>query len=215
MYDTEVLPADVDVSAEKITYLSDPSEVTHMTDMEIVTLFEKRDKSALSAVSEKYGSNCTGIAVNILRNREDAEQCVNDVYLKVWESIPPEKPRSLCAFMGKITRNLAIDRYRKEHAEKRGGGEVPLILEELSECVSDGSSVEKAVLRNELLAAINRFLEELPAPKRIAFVSRYCLCEDVKSIAKRLGMTCNGVSVSLNRTRKSLVSYLNKEGFEI
>lgn len=186
-----------------------------MTDMEIVTLFENRDKRAVSAASEKYGGSCTGIAMNILRNREDAEQCVNDVYLKVWDSIPPEKPRSLSAFMGKITRNLAIDQYRKEHTEKRGGGEVPLILDELSECVSDGTSVEKTILRNELLAAINRFLEELPAPKRIAFVSRYCLCEDVKSIAKRLGMTCNSVSVNLNRTRRSLVSYLNKEGFEI
>lgn len=215
MYDMEVLTADVDVSAEKNTCLSNSSEVTHMTDMEIVTLFENRDKRAVSAVSEKYGAGCTGLAVNILRNREDAEQCVNDVYLKVWDSIPPEKPRSLCAFMGKITRNLAIDRYRKEHTEKRGGGEIPLILDELSECVSDGSSVEKTVLRNELLAAINRFLEELPAPKRIAFVSRYCLCEDVKSIARRLGTTCNSVSVGLNRTRKSLVSYLNKEGFEI
>lgn len=186
-----------------------------MTDLEIVALFEKRDKRAVSAVSEKYGAGCTGIAMNILRNREDAEQCANDVYLKIWDSIPPEKPRSLCAFVGKITRNLAIDQYRKNHTEKRGNGEVPLILDELSECVSDGTSVEKTVLRSELLAAINRFLEELPAPKRIAFVSRYCLCEDVKSIAKRLGMTCNGVSVSLNRTRKSLVSYLNKEGFEI
>lgn len=215
MYDTEVLTADVDTSAEKFTYLSNSSEVTHMTDLEIVALFENRDKRAVSAVSEKYGAGCTGIAMNILRNREDAEQCANDVYLKIWDSIPPEKPRSLCAFVGKITRNLAIDQYRKNHTEKRGNGEVPLILDELSECVSDGTSVEKTVLRSELLAAINRFLEELPAPKRIAFVSRYCLCEDVKSIAKRLGMTCNGVSVSLNRTRKSLVSYLNKEGFEI
>lgn len=215
MYDMEVLPADENISAEKFTHLSDSSEVTHMTDMEIIALFENRDKRAVSAVSEKYGSGCTGIAMNILRNREDAEQCVNDAYLKVWESIPPEKPRSLCAFTGKITRNLALDQYRKNHAEKRGGGEVPLILEELSECVSDGSSVEKTVLRNELLAAVNRFLEELPAKKRIAFVSRYCLCEDVKSIAKRLGMTCNGVSVGLNRTRKDLVSFLNKEGFEI
>lgn len=215
MYDTKVLPADVNVTAEKIIYLSDSSEVTHMTDMEIVTLFEKRDNSALSAASGKYGGNCKSIAANILKNREDAEQCVNDVYLKVWESIPPEKPRSLGAFMGKITRNLAIDRYRKEHTEKRGGGEVPLILDELSECVSDGSSVEKNFLRDELLRAINKFLEQLPAKNRIAFVSRYCLCEDVKSIAKRLGTTCNSVSVNLNRTRKSLVSYLNKEGFEI
>lgn len=214
MYDTEILPADPDISAEKITY-SKPSEVTHMTDTEIITLFENRDNRAVAAVSEKYGAGCKGIAVNILRNNEDAEQCVNDAYLKIWESIPPEKPRSLCAFAGKITRNLAIDRYRKDHTEKRGGGEVPLILDELSECVSDGSSVEKNFLRGELLAAINRFLENLPVRNRIAFVSRYCLCEDVKSIAKRLGMTCNGVSVGLNRTRKSLVSYLKKEGFEI
>lgn len=192
------------------------TEVTHMTDTEIITLFEKRDEHAISAVSEKYGSSCTGIAVNILRNHQDAEECVNDVYLKIWDTIPPEKPRSLCAFVGKITRNLAIDRYRKEHTEKRGSGEVPLILDELAECVSDGgTNIEKTAEQHELLAAINRFLDELPAPKRIAFVSRYCLCEDIKSIAKRLGMTANGVAVNLTRTRKNLVSYLNKEGYEI
>lgn len=186
-----------------------------MTDMEIISLFNKRDESALSAVSGKYGSICTGIAFNILRNHQDAEECVNDVYLKVWDSIPPEQPKSLSAFVGKITRNAAIDRYRKDNSEKRGGGEIPLVLDELAECVSGSSNVEENAERHDLLAAINRFLDALPADRRIAFVMRYCLCEDIKSIAQRLGVTQNNVSVNLNRTRKHLVSYLAKEGYVI
>ncbi len=190
-------------------------EVRHMTDTEIISLFQSRDERAVSAVSGKYGSICTGIAFNILRNRQDAEECVNDVYLKVWDSIPPERPSSLSAFIGKITRNTAIDRYRRDNSEKRGGGEVPLVLDELAECVSSGSNVEKTAEHHDLLSAINRFLDGLPADRRIAFVMRYCLCEDIKSIARRLGVTQNNVSVNLNRTRKSLASFLAKEGYEI
>lgn len=183
--------------------------VTGLTDKEIISLFNARNERALSAVSEKYGVNCSRIAKNILKNEQDAEECVNDAYLKVWESIPPEQPDSLCAYMAKVTRNSAIDRYRSERSEKRGGGEMPLILDELAECVSDkNSSVELTAERRELLAAVNEFLETLPAQRRIAFVSRYVLCESVKSIAVRLGLTQNNVSVNLGRTRKALINYL-------
>lgn len=189
--------------------------VSGLTDREIISLFNARNERALAAVSEKYGSTCFGIAKNILKNAQDAEECVNDTYLKVWESIPPEQPESLCAYAAKVTRNSAIDRYRSERSEKRGGGEIPLILDELAECVSDKdrNSVELAAERHELLAVINEFLETLPPKRRIAFVSRYCLCESIKSIAQRLGITQNNVSVNLGRTRKALVEYLRGKGY--
>ena len=190
--------------------------VTRLTDKEIISLFNARNERALSAVSEKYGGICSGIAKNILKNEQDAEECVNDTYLKVWESIPPERPESLCAYIAKLTRNSAIDRYRMERSEKRGGGELSLILDELAECISDkNDSVELTAERNDLLSAINEFLETLPSERRIAFVSRYSLCESVKSIAQRLGISQNKVSVNLNRTRKGLVDYLKRKGYEV
>ena len=185
-----------------------------MTDKEIISLFNARDERALAEVSEKYGGNCSRIAKNILKNDQAAEECVNDVYLKIWESIPPERPESLCAYSARVTRNSAIDRYRSERSEKRGSGEIPLILDELAECGSDKSiGVEQTAERRELIGAINEFLERLPSERRIAFVSRYVLCESVKSIARRLGVTQNSVSVNLGRTRKNLVEYLKEKGF--
>lgn len=189
--------------------------VNHLTDIEIITLFRERNEKAISAVSVKYGHTCKRIAGNILRNDEDAEECVNDVYLKVWENIPPDHPNSLGAYVGRITRNAAVDRYRSEHSEKRGGGEVPLIIDELAECISDNTNIEKTAEHRDLIEAINRFLDGLAAERRIAFVSRYCLCEDIKTIAQKLGITQNNVSVNLGRTRKSLIAFLKKEGYEI
>lgn len=186
-----------------------------MTDTEIIKLFNERNEQALSAVGEKYGGSCQRLAENILKNAEDAKECVNDVYLKVWESIPPEQPVSLCAYVAKVTRNTAIDRYRSERAEMRGGGEVPLIIDELAECISDNTSVELTAERREIIGAMNNYLGTLPAERRIAFISRYCLCESVKSIAERLGISQNNVSQNLGRTRKGLVKYLKGKGFEI
>lgn len=204
-------------SAEGSTKLEYPpkDEVTELTDTEIIALFNSRDEKALSEVSGKYGVSCLRIAGNILKNHEDAQECVNDTYLKVWESIPPERPESLSAYVAQLTRNAAIDRYRSEHSEKRGGGEIPLILDELTECISDNGSIEHTAEDHELLDVINEFLETLPAERRIAFVSRYTLCESVRSIAQRLGVTQNKISVNLNRTRKALVEYLKRKGFEI
>lgn len=206
-----------DITAETLSEHVFPSgsEVTGLTDTEIISLFNSRNERAISAISEKYGNSCSRIAKNILKNDQDTEECVNDTYLKVWESIPPEHPTSLCAYVTKIARNKAIDRYRSDRSEKRGGGEIPLILEELEECVTDSGSVELAAERHELIKVINEFLESLPAQKRIAFVSRYCLCENIASIARRLGVTQNSVSVNLARTRKSLTEFLKREGYEI
>ena len=191
------------------------TEVTQLTDSEIVALFLERNESAISAASEQYGRYCTKIARNILHNEQDAEECVNDTLMRAWEKIPPEKPRILSAFLAKLTRNIAIDKYRYERAERRGGGETALVFEELSECVSGGGSVEAAAERHELLAEINKFLGRQSRKNRIMFVARYCCCESIHSIASRLGLTENNVSVSLSRTRASLREYLKKRGYEL
>lgn len=189
--------------------------VVRLDDSEIIGMLFDRDEDALAAIKDKYGGYCTTIARNILENAEDTEECVNDTYMRVWETVPPEKPKKLSAFLAKITRNLAIDRYRREHSQKRGGDETELIFEELADCVSDGSSVEETAERRAMIAAINRFLGRLPARSRIMFVSRYCYCESVRSIALRLGVKENSVSVSLNRTRSQLREFMKKEGYEL
>ena len=194
---------------------SQHTEVKQMTDSEIVDLFWARDEKALSAVSKLYGRYCARIARNILQNEQDTEECVNDTLMKAWEKIPPEKPRILAAFLAKLTRNTAIDKYRLERAEKRGGGEVALVFEELADCVSAGGSVEATAERHELLAAINKFLDKQSFKNRVMFVSRYCYCESVHSIAVRFGVSENSVSASLSRTRKALVEYLKRKGYEL
>lgn len=200
-----------DVFSEKIYY----TEVTQMTDSEITDLFWERNERAISAVSEKYGKYCSRIARNILQNEQDTEECVNDILMKAWEKIPPEKPKILGAFLAKLTRNTAIDKYRHDRAAKRGGGETELIFEELADCISAEGSVEAAAERHELLAAINKFLDKQSRKNRVIFVARYCYCESVRSIASRFGMSENNVYVSLTRTRKALVEYLKKGGYEL
>lgn len=186
-----------------------------MTDGEIIELYLRRDERAIAVTQERFGKYCEKIARNILGNDEDASECVNDVYLKVWEKIPPERPDIFPAYLAAITRNLALSRYRKLTADKRGGGEVALVLGELSELVSDGSSVEKAFERRELAASINRFLGELSEASRRYFVLRFVCCESVRDIARRFGKSENSVSVSLNRTKKQLKRHLDKEGFDL
>jgi len=191
------------------------SEVVRLDDSEIVEMLFDRNENAIAAMENKYGSYCASIANNILRNREDSEECVNDTYMKAWESVPPQKPKILSAFLAKITRNIAIDRYRRDRSQKRGGDDMGLIFEELEDCVSDGSNIEAAAERHEIIAAVNRFLGKLSTKNRIMFVSRYCYCESVHDIAARFGTKENNVSVSLNRTRAQLREYMKKEGYEL
>lgn len=186
-----------------------------MEDEVLISMFYDRNESVLTAVNKKYGGYCSAIARNILKNEQETEECINDLLMKVWEKIPPEKPRIFSAFLAKLTRNLAIDRYRKNKSARRIGDEVPAVLDELAECVSDSTDVQGTAERAELLAAINRFLDNQPKNARIAFVSRYCCCESVSSISGRLGISENNVSVILNRTRKKLREYLEKEGYEL
>lgn len=186
-----------------------------MKDYDIIRLFFARDEKAIQAVSEKYGNYCGAIAGNILNNREDTEECVNDTYLKAWNSIPPHKPLRLRTYLGKITRNLAFDLYKKRTAKKRGGGELLTVLDELGECVAGENDLQKEFDRIELEDAINSFLGTLPEEKCALFVRRYWYAESIPEIAERYGMSTNNVSVTLNRLRKQLKNYLAERGFEL
>lgn len=186
-----------------------------MDDNKILQLYWDRDEKAISATSQKYGSYCQSIARNILGNVEDAKECVNDTYLNAWNSIPPQRPKMLSAYLGKITRNLSFNLYKKNKAEKRGGSQIPLVLDELSEVISTSTNLEEDWNRKEIVEAINSFLSSIPAEKRKLFVCRYWYADSVKDIAEKFGMTEGNVSVTLNRLRKKLHNYLEERGFEL
>ena len=186
-----------------------------MDDSKIVQLYWDRNEQALNATSDKYGNYCISIAKNILGNKEDAEECVNDTYMRAWNSLPPHRPNILSTYLGKITRNLSFNLYKRNTADKRGGGEVPVVLDEIVDLVSDTDDVEKEIDRRELVKAIDDFLGKLPADKRSIFICRYWYFDSISNIASRFGMTNNYVSVLLNRLRLKLHNYLLERGFEI
>lgn len=186
-----------------------------MKDDEIIRLYWDREEQAIRATAEKYGHYCKAIAKNILDSEEDAEECVNDTYLNAWNAMPTHWPERLAAFLGKITRNLSFNRYQRSRAEKRGGGEIALILEELGDCVSGADTVEQAVDRKELERAVNAFVRGLSPKKRNLFVRRYWYADPVAKIAADSGMLPATVSKALERTRKQLKSYLEERGFEL
>jgi len=186
-----------------------------MDDDKIVELYWDRDESAIPATAKKYGSYCAAIAGNILGNREDVEECVNDTYLSAWNSMPPHKPNRLSTFLGKLTRNLSFNRYKYNTADKRGGGELPMVLEELAELVSGREDVEQEILRRELTEALDEFLETLSPEKRDIFVRRYWYTDNISDIAKRYGMRADTVSMILNRLRKKLYTYLSERRLEL
>ncbi|MDE7229096.1 MAG: sigma-70 family RNA polymerase sigma factor [Oscillospiraceae bacterium] len=184
-----------------------------MDDNEIVRLFTERSEEAIAAAMKKYKTYCMRIAVNILYSREDAEECVNDVFLKAWETIPPHDPENFQAFLGKITRNIAINRHRDQRAGKRGSGDTTLVFEELSAVISDSTNIENEAERRELLGEISAFLKRLPERKRNIFIARYWYCESIRGIAEKFSVSESNVSVILNRTRQKLREHLLKRGF--
>lgn len=186
-----------------------------MEDIQIIDLYWARDQMAITATAEKYGGYCAAVARNILASEQDTEECVNDTWLRAWNSMPPQRPGVLAAFLGTITRNLAFNRFRRGRTEKRGSGELPLVLEELEECVSGRESVEGEYDRRELLAAINAYLDGLSPLHRTIFVRRYWYADRVGAIAQRLNMTENHVSMILTRLRRKLREHLMKEGFDL
>lgn len=186
-----------------------------MDDYEIIRLYWDRNDQAIHVTAEKYGGYCKSIARNILNNEEDAEECVNDTYLNAWNAMPSHWPEQLATFLGKITRNLSFNRYKHNHAEKRGGGEMALALDELGECVSGMDDVERIIDRKELVKTINLFVSSLSSEKRNIFTRRYWYVDSVSEIAKDYGMLPGSVSKILERTRKQLKAYLTERGFEL
>lgn len=184
-----------------------------MEDENIIRLYWDRDETAIEETSRKYGRYCFSIANNILFNREDSEECVNDTYVKVWDSIPPKRPSIFSAFIGKITRNISLNRYKLNNAEKRGGSNMDIVLDEIGEIVSGQPGPEEEAVMSDMTAAVNEFLAALPAEKRIMFVRRYWYADDVKSIALRMGTSENNISVSVRRIRNNLRDYLIERGF--
>ncbi len=187
----------------------------YMDDNGIIQLYWDRNDQAIRATSEKYGHYCKTIAKNILNNEEDAEECVNDTYLNAWNSMPSHWPEQLVTFLGKITRNLSFNKYKHDHAEKRGGGEITLVLDELTDCVSDVDNVEQMFDRQELVITINSFVRSLSSEKRNIFVRRYWYADSISDIASDYGMLQRTVSKTLERTRKQLKAYLTERGFEV
>ena len=181
-------------------------------DSRIIAMLEQRDEQALTVIREQFGAMCYQVAYRITGSREDAEECVNDTWLRAWNAMPPAKPNRLGIFLGKITRNLAIDKYRKERSQKYGSGQAALCLDELEECIGENHSIEDRIALAELL---NRFLKELPQNKRDIFLLRYWYLMPVSEIAKRCGISEGVVKKTLQRLREHLKKYLEKEGFGI
>lgn len=186
-----------------------------MRDEEIIALYFARDEQALVSTDAKYGPYCFSLARSILVSPEDAEETVNDTYLKAWQAIPPKKPTVLRLFLAKITRNLAFSRWRNLNAQKRGCGELPLVLEELETCVGSSDDVGAALDAKELTRVIAAFLDTLPKQEQNIFLRRYFFVEDAQTIAKRYGLRRDAVNQSLSRTRKKLKAHLIREGYAV
>lgn len=186
-----------------------------MEDQEIIQLFWERSESAVQEASRKFGNYCGSIARGILNNHEDSEDCVNEALMRAWESIPPKKPSSLCAFIGRITKNIALDRIKSSERKKRGGGELALVYEELAGIVSDGTSVEDEFERKEIMSAISNFLRNSSKQNRQVFVLRYWYCRSAPEIAAELYIKEEHTYVILSRMREKLREHLKKEGYDI
>ena len=184
-----------------------------MDDKSIVDLYFSRNQDAITQTDKKYGRYCYSIAYNILTNNEDAEESVSDTYMTAWRAIPPRRPSVLSTFLGKITRNLAIDRWRECSAYKRGGGEVTLALEELEDCVAGLQNVEMEYERKELIRAYVKFLDTLPVTERRVFLCRYWYVDSVEAIAEKFGFSQSKVKTMLYRTRTKLRKQLAEEGY--
>ena len=184
-----------------------------MDDKAIIDLYFARSERAISETSVKYGGFCYSIAYNILSNREDSEESVNDTYLAAWESMPPHKPSALSAYLAKLTRRISIDRFRYRTREKRMASEYAVSLSELGDCVSGGNTTEELVNVKLLADTIGIFLRLQSEDVRTVFLGRYYFLDSVREIAAYCGMSESKVKSLLHRTRLSLKAYLEKEGF--
>ena len=184
-----------------------------MDDRDIIKLYLDRDEEAIAETRRKYSRYCHYIALRITGSEQDAEETVNDACLKAWNTIPPRRPTVLAAFLGKITRHIAIDRWRERSASKRGGGEITLALEELENCVAGTQNVETELERKEIIRAYVKFLDTLPITERRVFLCRYYYVESIETIANKFGFSQSKVKTMLHRTRTKLRRQLAKEGY--
>ena len=203
-----------------------------MEDKEIIDLYWSRDPSAIVVSAEQYGKYCHKIAWNILRNQEDCEECMNETWFRAWNAMPDARPDYLAAFFGAITRRLSLDYYRKNHAWKRGGGDLPLIYNELQDCMPEepsksshaGRPSRKELSDNNveqhldimiLTAEINTFLSQIDTASRILFVRRYWYADSIRELAQSFHFSESRVKSSLFRTRQKLKKHLEKEGIAL
>ena len=186
-----------------------------MTDIEIIDLYWVRAESAISETARQYGAYCKAISMNIVRNNEDAEECVNDTYLNAWKSIPPQRPAMLGAFLGRITRNLSLDRYKARKAQKRAIDETGVLLSELDDCIPGGNRIEDEFETKLITEAIDKFLSAIGRDDRVFFVRRYWYGDSIADIARRFAASESKIKTNLFRTRNKLKEYLEKEGVTI
>lgn len=179
-----------------------------MEDAKIVQLYWERNEEAIEETHRRYGGVLTGIAYNILQSREDSEECVNDTYHRAWDSMPPQKPVRLLAYLGRITRNLSINRWNEDRAQKRGGS---MLLTELSDCIPSRHSVEDEVDTRVLAAVIGGWLDSLPQEERALFLRRYWFCDSLDALAAECDTTLNKLAGRLYRLRQKLKTTLEQE----
>ncbi len=186
-----------------------------MQDNVIIDLYWKRDESAIVETETKYGRYLTKIAYNVLFDLEDSKESVADTYLRAWNSMPPQKPNVLSTYLGKITRELSIDIFRKRNSEKRRASEYAISLSELEECVTAGDTTAQSVDLHQLAEAINSWLRSRSSEVRNTFVGRYFFADSIREISSYCGMSESKVKSMLYRSRKNLRDYLEQEGFDV
>ena len=186
-----------------------------MEDGKIIELYWARSQQAIAESEKKYGPYCHTIARRILEREEDAEECVNDTWLRAWNVMPPQRPGILSAFFGKVTRNLSLDRWRQTRAAKRGGSQVEVALHELEDCLPDRGRLDENLEARETAALISAFLRQQDQTDRALFVRRYFHLEPLGELALRFGMTTGQVKSRLHRMRGRLKLELEREGVAI
>lgn len=184
-----------------------------MEDSQIVSLYWDRDETAIEHTQKKYGKYLAKIAYNILADREDSQESVNDTYLAAWNSMPPHRPQVLSTYLGKLTRRISIDLFRKRNSQKRGSGEYTISLQELGGCISSGDTTQQAMDMQLLSGAIETYLRSISQEARNVFLGRYYYLDPVKKIAAYCNITESKAKMLLHRTRQGLWEHLRKEGF--
>ncbi|MBQ6042308.1 MAG: sigma-70 family RNA polymerase sigma factor [Oscillospiraceae bacterium] len=180
-------------------------------DSRIIALLQKRDEQALKIIREQYGTMCFQMAYRITGNREDAEECVNDMLMAVWDTIPPLHPEKLVPYLASLVSRKAISKYKFMHSQKRGGTQFSSALDELADILPSGECVENQIEQREITAALTQFLRQIPPDHRRIFMQRYFYSDSVQTIAQTNQMSADAVKMLLMRIRNKLKDYMRKE----